>query len=132
MPRQLFTSPHPSASLQKNAAPTIKVKKFPVKGLRWGTFTGSPELPGPTMIHFYEQYDLEFSGLVALADTNVLYGLPSHSNIMQGSESDTINLISWNDGDRIIGIRPLCEENSAKKPLIGECNYDRVSCCGTG
>lgn len=84
------------------------------------------------MVHFYEQYDLDFSSLVALVDTNVLYGLPERANIMQGNESDTINLISWSDADGIIGIRPMCDENTMTKPLIRECSFDRVSCCGTG
>lgn len=133
MPRQLLTTSHPSSSTTaKSSQPGNKLCNFPVKGLRWGSFTGSPELGEPTLVHFYEQYDLEFSSLVALADTNVLYGLPKRSNIMQGNESDTINLISWNGTDGIIGIRPLCDENTAPKPLIRECNFDRVSCCGTG
>ncbi|XP_037048186.1 lysosomal-trafficking regulator isoform X2 [Bradysia coprophila] len=131
MPRQLLTTPHPSSSLLKSPRPSIRLHNFPVKGLSWGTFTGSPELSEPEMVRFYEQYDLEFSSLVSLVDTNVLYGLADRCNIMQGNESDTINLISWNGGDGIIGIRPLCDESSATKPLIRECNYDRVSCCGT-
>lgn len=134
MPRQLLTTPHPSSSSIKSSShPANKLSNLAVKGLRWGSFTGSPELGEPKMVHFYEQYDLEFSSLVALVDTNVLYGLPERSNIMQGNESDTINLIAWNDmTDGIIGIRPLCDENTTTKPLLRECISDRVSCCGTG
>lgn len=132
MPRQLLTTPHPSSSSLKPTQPGIKLCNFPVKGLRWGSFTGSPELGTPTMVHFYEQYDFDFSSLVALVDTNVLYGLPERANIMQGNESDTINLISWSDADGIIGIRPMCDESTMTKPLIRECSFDRVSCCGTG
>lgn len=133
MPRQLLTTPHPASSLTKFSQQGINSpKNISVKGLRWGTFTGSPELSEPKMCHFYQQYDLQFSNLVALVDTNVLYGLPKNSSIMQGSESDTINLISWNDSDGIIGIRPLCDDNTPMKPLLRECSFDRVSCCGTG
>ncbi len=132
MPRQLLTAPHPCSSSKTLHPAPMKFPNLSVKGLRWGSFTGSPELAEPTMVHFYQQYDLEFTSLVSLVDTNVLYGLANRSNIMQGCESDTINLIVWNDTDGIIGIRPLCDENSTTKPLIRECSYDRVSCCGTG
>lgn len=132
MPRQLLTTPHPSSSLSKTSHSGVKLSHFPVKGLRWGSYTGSPELGEPSAVHLYQQYDLEFSSLVALVDTNVLYGLPDRSNIMQGNESDTFNLISWRDTDGIIGIRPLCDEHMVTKPLIRDCNFDRVSCCGTG
>lgn len=132
MPRQLLTTPHPSSSPTKFSSSGSKLGNLPVKGLRWGTYTGSPELGEPMMVHFYQQYDHEFSSLVALIDTNVLYGLPNRSNIMQGSESDTINLISWNYVDGIIGIRSLCDESTTMKPLLRECIFDRVSCCGTG
>ncbi|KAJ6646111.1 Lysosomal-trafficking regulator [Pseudolycoriella hygida] len=130
MPRQLFTFPHPPSSLSKMLHGS-KLHKFPVKGLRWGTYTGSPALSEPTLVHFYEQYDFVFASLVALVDTNVLYGLPEQSNIMQGNESDTFNMISWGDNEQIIGIRSLCDEHKATKPLIRVCNIDRVSCCGT-
>lgn len=132
MPRQLLTTPHPPSSLLKSPRPSIKQSNFSVKGLCWGSFTGSPELSEPEMVTFYQQYDQKFSTLVPLVDTNVLYGLADRCNIMQGSESDTINLISWNGSDGIIGIRALCDDNSTPKPLIRECTYDKVSCCGTG
>lgn len=132
MPRQLLTTPHPPSTLPKTPRPSIRLSNLPVKGLCWGAFTGSPELSEPEMISFYQQYDTEFSSLVALVDTNVLYGLADRCNIMQGNEPDTINLISWNGSDGIIGIRPLCDENSTPRPLIRESSYDKVSCCGTG
>lgn len=133
MPRQLMDYPHPTATLEPSkiiGRPSQQVYPF-VKGLRWGFFTGSPQLPEPKVCYSHQQFTEHFNRLLSLDRTNVCYAVPRGCNVMQGSEPDTMNIISWCASDGIVRIRPLNDDHPAAQPLLHNVGLDEISCCGT-
>lgn len=133
MPKQLIKSvAHPSINPvikeldEEISKPVLKN----VKGLKWGIFTGSPQLPEPKICQIYEKYDPDFNYLVRL-DTNVIYGVSMKCCVMQGTEPDTMNLISWGDPDDIIKIKPICDTKTSSRPLVHISRIDPITACGT-
>lgn len=130
MPRQLFRQPHTAAIVPVREVPSPSASSpsaltsgsgtvaARVHGLRWGLFTGSPELTEPIIVrqfnanvhpttdsHNYASLKHQ-PLLVALPNTNVCYALPIGYNLMQGAEPDTMQVIAWNEADGIVRIRP--------------------------
>lgn len=131
MPRQLIDEPHPQSYLSNETSPKM-VDIYPtIKGLRWGLYTGSPQLPEPRICCFYQQFEILFDTLISLPDTNVLYGVPKGCNVMQGCDADTMNLILWNESDGVVRIKPFCHDTFVPQPLIQDCAIDQISACGT-
>lgn len=132
MPRNLFKSPHPlSQPIHNQNELCVPVLKH-IKGLRWGHFTGSPELTEPRVCRMYQQFDVTMSHLMALPNTNVVYALSDGHNVMQGSETDTMNIIQWKQTDGIVRINPLRDsEQSNQKPLTYNHHIDEITICGT-
>lgn len=132
MPRTLFKSPHPTAQL--NNIPTEKCRSVLsfVKGLRWGCYTGSPEQLDPRVCCIYQQFDVTFSTLMSLSNTNVIYAFSPGHNVMQGSEQDTMNIIQWKQTDGIVRIKPLRDsEMYEHQPLTYNHHIDEITTCGT-
>lgn len=50
---------------------------------------------------------------------------------MQGPETDTYNLVSWNHGDNIVRIQPLSEPTSQSKPLLQNDLIDEITAYGS-
>ncbi|XP_036336992.1 lysosomal-trafficking regulator [Rhagoletis pomonella] len=127
MPRQLFKNPHPQTkSLNyclgaKDVLPTVR-------GLRWGVYLGSPQLHAPTLGNIYKIPGAEY--LVSFNNTNVVYGLPTKSCIMQGAEVDTFNVISWDYEDHIVRIQPLNKLNTKPKNILRSNIIDDITACG--
>lgn len=81
MPKQLFKTAHP-ASKSLNYSLGGREVIPTVKGMRWGVFLGSPQLPKPTLGNINKLPGADF--LVSFNNTNMIYGLPARSCVMQG------------------------------------------------
>lgn len=126
MPRQLFKAAHPPSKplLYQNDKQILSS----VRGLRWGIYLGSPQLPEPTLGNTHKLLGAEY--LLSFNNTNVVYGLPARSCVMQGAESDTYNVISWGYDDRIVRIQPLNKLNAKPKNLLYNSTFDDITACG--
>ncbi|XP_055915316.1 lysosomal-trafficking regulator isoform X2 [Eupeodes corollae] len=128
MPKQLFKTAHPSSKPlnyclgEREVIPTAK-------GLRWGVFLGSPQLPTPTLGNINKLPGSDF--LVSFNNTNMVYGLPAKSCVMQGPDTDTFNVISWGYDDRIVRIQPLSDTQTKSKALLFNSSFDDITCCGS-
>lgn len=126
MPRQLFKAPHPpSKALHYQTEKPILAT---VHGLRWGIYLGSPQLPEPTLGNTHKLLGAEY--LLSFNNTNVVYGLPARSGVMQGAEADTFNVISWGYDDRIVRIQPLNKLIAKPKNLLYNSTFDDITACG--
>lgn len=132
MPKQLLTQPHPQSLVQSN--PVLDSSplsaNYSVKGLRWGKFTGSPELKAPNKIQSYANLNSNVKRVVFLDSTNTIYAIPDCANYMQGIEVDTINCITWNHPDNIVRINRVSADKTLK-PLFENTIHDDITCCGT-
>lgn len=127
MPRQLFKNPHRQTKSLNYCLGTKEVLPT-VRGLRWGVYLGSPQLPAPTLGNI-----LKISGakyLVSFNNTNAVYGLPMKSCIMQGAEVDTFNVISWDYDDHIVRIQPLNKLYTKPKNILRSQAIDEITACG--
>lgn len=132
MPRMLFKSAHPASQpMHTSTEDYIPVLKH-IKGLHWGCYTGSPALADPRVCCLYQQFDVDISHLMALPNTNVVYAFSAGHDVMQGSESDTMNIIQWKQTDGIVRIKPLRDsEFYDQKPLTYNHHIDEITICGT-
>lgn len=132
IPKQLFKSPHPSAQSIHNTNDCYPLVLPNVKGLHWGCYTGSPELPDPRVICVYQQFELNFTSLMSLPNTNCIYAMSLGHNVMQGNEPDTMNIIQWQKKDGVIRIKPLRDsEIYQHQPLTYNHHIDEITSCGT-
>lgn len=136
MPRQLFKSPHPSSKVFSSDFDGKNEHNLPVlstvRGLRWGSFTGSPQLSSPVLKSSHKYPEL--SGLIAFPNTNDIYGLSDKCHIMQASEPDIYNIVSWNNNDGIVKFQSALSMQSEKIKtgnLMHDNSFDPISCCGT-
>ena len=130
MPKQLLKQPHPFSN---PVPPRANQQIYPfVNGLRWGIYTGSPQMSEPHICYIYQQFEMNFAQIVSLPLTNVCYGAGPGCNIMQGTEPDTMNIISWQEPDGVVRIKPLTiDEHVMAEPLLLNDGLDTISCCGT-
>uniref|UniRef100_A0A1A9W7K7 Lysosomal-trafficking regulator n=1 Tax=Glossina brevipalpis TaxID=37001 RepID=A0A1A9W7K7_9MUSC len=128
MPRQLFKSYHPASKSLNYELTSDKPILSSVRGLRWGVYVGSPQLPKPFLGNIHKLPGAEY--LLSFNNTNVVYGLPSRSCVMQGAETDTFNVISWGYDDRIVRIQPLNKIFSKPKNLLYNSAFDDITACG--
>lgn len=100
-----------------------------IRGLRWGAFAGSPQLPAPSLsqIHYlpYADYLLSFN------QTNVIYGFPKCCHVMQGGEPDCYNIISWGYDDRVVKIQSFNKTEQKAKNLLYDNAFDNITSCGS-
>ncbi|KAL9905520.1 lysosomal-trafficking regulator mauve isoform 2-T7 [Glossina fuscipes fuscipes] len=128
MPRQLFKTSHPPSKSLTYQFTVDKPILSSVRGLRWGVYVGSPQLSKPFLGNIHKLPGAEY--LLSFNNTNVVYGLPSRSCVMQGAESDTFNVISWGYDDRIVRIQPLNKIFSKPKNLLYNSAFDDITACG--
>lgn len=128
MPRQLFKAAHPATKPLNYSLIDREVLSH-VKGLRWGVFVGSPQLPRPVLGNIHKLADADY--LVNFNSTNVIYGLPKKSCIMQGADEDTFNVVSWGHDDRIVRIQPLNKQHFKPKNLLHNSSFDEITACGS-
>lgn len=132
MPKQLFKSSHPSAQsihIGNDNYPRVLPN---INGLHWGCYTGSPELPDPRACCLYQQFEVNFTTLMSLPNTNCIYAFSQGHNVMQGSEPDTMNIIQWQKKDGVIRIKPLRDsELYEHQPLTYNHHIDEITSCGT-
>ena len=110
MPKQLFDTPHPKSSTSNNTS-FEKSVLHTVKGLKWGIYTGSPNLAKPKMIiELPQQNHVKIHNLVAIAEKNVCYGLNSKYCLMQGNRLNNLDVVLWGEPDNLIRIKSLAED----------------------
>lgn len=151
MPRQLFHHPHAAAIVpvapetpgSTASVPTDPAAILPVRvrGLRWGRFTGSPQLAEPIVARHFNTSNAA-AMLIALPHTNVCYALPAGCNLMQGPEPDTMNVVAWREGDGIVRVRRLKIDDGSgngrrdsdcpdARPLCAVSAADPITACGS-
>ena len=117
MPRQLFTTPHPTIMSDKKSDESkhITHEINEVIGLKWGNYIGSPSEPAPFVI-FRKKNSIKIESFLMLA-TNDVFGLEvdtcsllTYSRQKSGTLFNPVfvtshSLISWNHFDNIIRIK---------------------------
>lgn len=132
MPKQIFRASHPNAQSIHTTNECYPQVLPNIKGLHWGCYTGSPELPDPRVCCLYQQFEVNFSTLMSLPNTNCIYALSQGHNVMQGTEPDTMNIIQWQKKDGVIRIKPLRDsEIYEHQPLTYNHHIDEITSCGT-
>lgn len=130
MPRQLLTDPHPPSNIYPVTIPNPGYTLTTVKGLMCGVYTGSEQLGEPRFWDICQSTEKHLN-LVSLANTNCVYAIPDHCNLMQGVEADTMNLISWQESDRVVRIKPICDDTIEPRILLAPARFDPITACGT-
>ncbi|XP_059611757.1 lysosomal-trafficking regulator [Phlebotomus argentipes] len=132
MPKQVIAFPHPPATKSDQICDyQTSFATCTVKGLKWGIYTGSPQLPIPECVAIYQQVEVQLSKIICMETTNAAYGLSCYENYMQGIEIDTFYCITWKHEDNIVRIRSIGEDISYAKPLFQSSNFDPITSCGT-
>lgn len=130
MPKQIFTSSHKKSSLSGEIAlESWPVLKF-VKGLRWGVFTGSPQLSKPRKIDSLK-CGSSISKLLLSDDLNTFYGLPGKCNLMRAAKPESHDLVLWSEGDGVIRVKSLKDTKEPTRKLFHICSHDPVTACGS-
>lgn len=136
MPKQLFKSAHTPSKVFSNALESSDEHNLPVlstvRGLRWGAFTGSPQLCSPVLKSSHKYPDL--STIITFPNTNDIYGLSERCHIMQASEPDIYNILSWCSNEGIVKFQSALSMQSEKIKtgnLLYDNAFDGISCLGT-
>lgn len=132
MPKQLFDTPHPKSKLA--SAPTIDFLPVlsSVKGLKWGIYTGSPQLPKPKMIFQNPQSKRKIDNLMGVLENNKCYSLTSKCSLMQGSLSNSLDVVLWGEPDNIIRIKTIAGKTKKKANRVFHASsVDPLTACGT-
>ncbi|KAK8783119.1 hypothetical protein V5799_015550 [Amblyomma americanum] len=150
MPKQLFSSPHPLVTLslaesQRNAAgsASAQVAMAEVRGLRWGSYVGSPSEPPPRLVlRRTTQKDQGPVSHLASLRTNDVWGLPAHSCLLltyshaSGGAKAALQtyiqstaLVSWQHADGFVRLK--VQKDEPAQPLLSPCPGDMVSICAT-
>lgn len=134
MPKQIFTALHKKSHQMANDDQTIStaIEYRPVlktvKGLRWGTFTGSPHLPKPKKLH---SFACNSKQLISLYDSNIYYGLPQRFQLMKSTNQKFHDLVIWSESDGIVRVKNLKDLNEKPRKLFHISNSDPVTACGS-
>ncbi|GAB0097780.1 hypothetical protein DMENIID0001_134480 [Sergentomyia squamirostris] len=132
MPKQIIVFPHPPAVIEKETQEVqTSFATYTVKGLKWGIYTGSPQLSMPECVAIYQQCDVTLNKIICMDTTNTVYGLAPFENYMQGIEIDTFYCVTWKHEDNIVRIRSIGEDVMGAKPLFQTSNFDPITSCGT-
>ncbi|XP_070492270.1 lysosomal-trafficking regulator [Chironomus tepperi] len=132
VPKQIFMSPHKKSSISNEKLNDIRSVLRNVKGLKWGIYTGSPQLPKPRPIKlkkpiFCKQKNMK---LILAEEYNTFLVVPDNCSIIQGNLPDTIELLLWKERDRIVRKKAL-DEKKKSKHLFSLPSCDPVTCCLT-
>lgn len=129
MPKQIFTSPHKKSNLIETTSKCREVLQT-VKGLRWGVFTGSPQLPKPKKIDSLK-CGPRISKLVLNDESNMFYGLPNKCQLMGACKAERSDLVMWSENDRIVRVKSLKGSNERTRKLFHIPMNDPVTACGS-
>lgn len=154
MPKQLLKQPHPESlvGLMTDTA-VVHVEEDPIvashcssiRGLKWGKFTGSPDLPAPIRVELIKRGGPEGDlihgrRLVGLDATNTIYVVPEHANYMQGLDVDTTNCVTWRNVDNVVRIQRMAatltntvvnHPQQHGELFVANDHFDAIKCCGT-
>lgn len=131
MPKQIFFSPHKKSSLfNEKMSQDLHFALRGVKGLKWGIFTGSPQLPKPRKLSAKmpipcKQQDAR---LVPVFRHNMFFVVPNTSYLMKGSVKNSYDLVLWRENDGIVRTKSLSETKSRK--LFNTPSCDPITVCG--
>lgn len=136
MPKQIFTSAHKKSFSSSDNNPESRHILKGVRGLRWGIFTGSPQLQKPRKIDSLKCHS-KISKLILIEEANMFYGLPEKCHLMRASKSENNDLVLWSEGDGIIRVKLLKDAKSSKdlnektRKLFHIPSNDPVTACGS-
>jgi hypothetical protein len=121
MPKQIFTNPSPKSKSQSLKGPVYE-DEFShvlrsVRGLRWGIYTGSPELSTPRLVDFHQKINTKVEHLVSIAESNLFHGLPEKCGLMGGQEND-LNVVLWGLNDNLVRVKSLNDEDRKAANLV--------------
>lgn len=156
MPKQLLMQPHPESLVKamgggagedrgREEDQIVASHCSSVKGLKWGKYAGSPDLPAPERIQLIKRGGpdgdpVRGRRLVSLEGTNTVYVVPENANYMQGLEVDTINCVTWRSVDHVVRLQRMAAaailNNGGEKPQQSQLfaandHLDEIVCCGT-
>ncbi|KAG7172072.1 Lysosomal-trafficking regulator-like, partial [Homarus americanus] len=131
-PQQLFASPHPSVSNtgppQNPQAPEVLHE---VRGLRWGTYAGSPADDRP-ILALVQTLKTPAIYVTSISPTELLL-MPSHTHVLNSGINKGMNgvyILSSHHHDGIIRCRRL--KDTVAHPLVSVPHYDEVMLCSCG
>lgn len=130
MPKQIFTSPHKKPTIMSDSASGSWPVLRTVKGLRWGAFTGSPQLSKPKKISSMKKFEGRICKLVLIRDKNFFYGLPDKCHLMRATKQQNQDLVLWNESDGVVRVKSLREKNSRTRKLFHIPTNDPITACG--
>jgi len=131
VPKQIFSSPHKKSSISNEKTTEIRPVLRNIKGLKWGNYTGSPQLAKPRNLSHKSPIICKEKNmrLILAEDLNTFLIVPNNCSIIQGSMPKTFNLLLWKEKDGIVRTKSLFDMISKK--LFAVPAYDPVTSCGT-
>lgn len=131
MPKQIFTSPHKKSSSSSEKAGEIHFVLRGVKGLKWGIFTGSPQLPKPRKLNAKNPIPCKQHNprLVFVRQSNMFFVIPNKSYLMRGRLKNSFDLVLWRENDNVVRTKSLNELKTRK--LFNAPTCDPITACGS-
>lgn len=131
MPKQIFTSAHKKSNSSSNSR-LVESRQVlqTVNGLRWGSYSGSPQLPKPRKIDNL-RCSSTISRLAFVKDSNMFYGLPGKCYLMRASRRESHDLVLWSESDGIVRVKSLKDANQRTRKLFHISSNDPVTTCGS-
>lgn len=132
VPKQMFMSPHKRSSINNDKTNEVRPVLRNIRGLKWGIYTGSPQLPRPKMLKLKKPIPCKHKNnkLILAEEFNTFLVVPNNCSIIQGSMPDSIDLLLWKERDRVVRKKPL-DERTKSKHLFSLPSCDPVTCCLT-
>lgn len=130
MPKQIFTSPHKKSSSSHENIPVTRQVLKGVRGLRWGAYTGSPQLPKPRKLDSLKCRS-KISRLVLAGDSNEFYGLPEKCHLMRSARPESSDLVLWSESDGVVRVKSLMDPDEQTRKLFHIPSNDPVTACGS-
>ncbi|XP_055616635.1 lysosomal-trafficking regulator isoform X2 [Toxorhynchites rutilus septentrionalis] len=127
MPRQLFDTPHPQASINPLGVNGPEVVEN-VVGLKWGLYSGTPVLPSPKIVDMRTS-PKNLASLVQ-TDSNKIVGLPPRTSIFRGLPSKGHFVVDWGQLDGVIRVRSIQDNDTKSNELVYNTNIDPITACG--
>ncbi|KAK3604703.1 hypothetical protein CHS0354_008265 [Potamilus streckersoni] len=132
-PKQLFRVPHPTRLIITETDTRQRGQWRHVKGLKWGCYLGSLDMPDPECV-WEEQYSSEVASLVPIK-TGFVYGISAKSCVLAVYSQDKSAqkdiawqaIMTWGHPDNIIRII-----NGKDKPAINflhHSQFEELTCC---
>lgn len=131
MPRQIFRMAHRKSTVPSERFSDARHVLSNVKGLKWGIFAGSPNLPKPKRINLKTPITCKQknSKLVLVKNMNMFFVVPNSCSLIRGRTTNSFDLCLWREKDGVIRTKSLNEKKSKKLFSIPTC--DPVTTCGT-